>query len=550
MYCGVYPRVSTGLQVTDGTSLEGQVELCIRKAKELGFSESNIKIYKEEGFSGEDIDRPALNQLRYDVALGTISHVIITHPDRLSRDLTDKLFICREFESRDVELVFVDTEYKNTPEGHLFFNLMSVIAQYELSLIKKRTVRGRLKAVEKDKKIMPMRVPSYGYDFIEQKLLINEKEAEFVKQIYGWYVYDNLTLREIGNKLYKLGAIPKRAESKNWCASSIQRILTSEVYIGKYYYNRRSTRKIKGERTITGAPKKTYEFRDEKDWLCVEVPSIIDVELFKLAQLQRLKNTKKSGNIKYEYLLKSLLRCGHCGRTWQSTTYSGREDKETGKRVPYTCYRCPNLFPTKYGNGIVACSSRSIRTERLDEFVWELILNVISDPKEYVERLQINEDSVINEIKHAADLIQKQIQQKDKELEKVKIMFKQDVIDENELALEFVKINVVKRELGSELTKYNMQISDYKEFILSAERITEISEQIKRFIDQAGKKLSFADKRHIVESLVDEIRITCEGDEVQITALGYLDELKRGKIAHKDNDIVSCTHPQKIRQYR
>lgn len=49
---------------------------------------------------------------------------------------------------RDVQLIFVDTEYKNTPEGQLFFNLISVIAQYELSLIKKRTVRGRLKGQE------------------------------------------------------------------------------------------------------------------------------------------------------------------------------------------------------------------------------------------------------------------------------------------------------------------------------------------------------------------------------------------------------------------
>ncbi|GFZ83030.1 hypothetical protein GCM10008018_31220 [Paenibacillus marchantiophytorum] len=52
-------------------------------------------------------------------------------------------------------MLFVDTEYSSTPEGQLFFNLMSVIAQYELALIKKRTVRGRLKAVERDKKIMP-----------------------------------------------------------------------------------------------------------------------------------------------------------------------------------------------------------------------------------------------------------------------------------------------------------------------------------------------------------------------------------------------------------
>lgn len=58
-------------------------------------------------------------------------------PDRLTRDLTDKLIICRELEKNDVELIFVDTEYLTTPEGQLFFNMMSSIAQYELQLIKK-----------------------------------------------------------------------------------------------------------------------------------------------------------------------------------------------------------------------------------------------------------------------------------------------------------------------------------------------------------------------------------------------------------------------------
>lgn len=140
------------MQVAEGHSLEHQVELCTNKANELGIHPDSIKVFREEGFSGEDVDRPAMNELREEISARLINRVIITHPDRLSRDLTDKLFLCREFESRDVHLIFVDTEYQSTPEGQLFFNLMSVIAQYELSLIKKRTVRGRLKAVEKDKR--------------------------------------------------------------------------------------------------------------------------------------------------------------------------------------------------------------------------------------------------------------------------------------------------------------------------------------------------------------------------------------------------------------
>ncbi|MDF2859572.1 MAG: integration/recombination/inversion protein [Neobacillus sp.] len=525
MYTALYARVSTGMQAIEGTSLDGQVELCMKKAIELGFSENNLKIYKEEGFSGEDIDRPAMTQLRQDIATGLISRVVITHPDRLSRDLTDKLFICREFEARQVSLIFVDTEYKNTPEGQLFFNLISVIAQYELSLIKKRTVRGRLKAVEKDKKIMPMRVPPFGYDWVESSLIVNEEEANMVKMIYHWYVYEHLTMRQIGNKLVEMGATPKRAESDNWSASSIQRILKSEIYIGKYYYNRRSTRKIKGERTKSGTPKKTYTIRDEKDWIFVEVPSIITDQLFHLAQEQRKKNTKQSGNVKNDYLLKSLLRCGHCGRKWAATTYSGRVNKSTGMQEKYKCYRCPNMIPKTYGKTVNKCPSRSIRAEKLDDYLWSLIMQVVSNPQDYLQRLSYNADKIIEELKLAVVGVKKQMEVKRKEAERVKIMFKKEVIDEQEMEAEFHTIKAEMMELQERFETYNAQIDGYKKELSLSEKSETTINKICEFINQNGEQLNLQSKRYIVETLVNELIIGCEDSNIHITAIGHLDRL-------------------------
>ncbi|MBY0055054.1 recombinase family protein [Brevibacillus agri] len=550
MYTAIYPRVSTGMQASEGTSLDAQVELCIRKAKDLGIPKANLKIYREEGFTGEDIDRPAMNELRQDVAQGKIARLIVTHPDRLTRDLTDKLILCRELERNQVELVFVDTEYRNTPEGQLFFNLMSSIAQYELSLIKKRTVRGRLKAVEKDKKIMPMRVAPYGYDLHENTLIINEQEAEFVRKIYHWYVHENYTLREIGDRLYSLGAVPKRGESRNWSASSIRRVLTSEVYIGKFYYNRRETRKIRGEKTKNGTPKKTYAFREEKDWIEVTVPSIIDPHLFKLAQVQKEKNMKRSGNVKYEYLLKSMIRCGHCGRMWQATTYTGRVNKVTGEKIRYTCYRCPNLFPKKYGEGVERCPTQTLRADMLDHYVWQLILETLSNPDDYMERLQSKSNEINLELQSAADHIKRQLEQKEKEKEKIKIMFKREVIDEQEMLTEMQKINAGLKSLEQELAGYEKQLSEQAEKEISANRIAEVSKAVRNFIESAGDELTLEEKRHILETLVDEVIIRYDGNEVQITAVGALDELKRQQFIQHEDDIGSCSQPQEIRKHR
>ncbi|SEN05442.1 recombinase family protein [Paenibacillus sp. OV219] len=530
MYTAVYVRVSTGMQALEGTSLDGQVELCVKKAKELNVGASSIKVYKEEGVSGEDIDRPAMNQLRQDIRVGLISQIIITHPDRLSRDLTDKLFVCREFEAKHVQLIFVDTEYKNTPEGQLFFNLISVIAQYELSLIKKRTVRGRLKAVEKDKKIMPMRVPPYGYDLVGSSLVINENEASFVKLIYQWYVHDNLTMREIGNRLVEMGAEPKRAESKVWNASSIQRVLQSEIYVGKYYYNRRCTQKVKGERTKKGAPKKTYTYRHESDWILVEVPAIIDDSLFQLAQEQRVKNRTNAGNQKREFLLRSLLRCEHCSRKWEGTTYSGRMNKVTGKRGKYTCYRCPNRNPRRYGLEIGPCPTLSIRAELLDEYVWGLVMEVVSDPMEYMGRLHTNKESVISELVLTSDSLQKLLSSKEKEADKIKIMFKKDLIDEHEMELEFRAIKAEMTELQQRYESCQEQMGLIKLEANSMKEDQLVLDKINEFIVRKGESLTFEDKRHIIQSLVDELLIRCKESNVHITAVGHLDSLRMLKI--------------------
>lgn len=537
------------MQASEGTSLDAQIEICVRKARDMGLSEGMLKVYREEGFTGEDIDRPAMNELRQGVAQGIIRRLIVTHPDRLTRDLTDKLIFCRELERSDVEIIFVDTEYRNTPEGQLFFNLMSSIAQYELSLIKKRTVRGRLKAVEKEKRIMPMRVAPYGYDLSDHSLVINEEEAEFVRKIYHWYVYDHYTLREIGERLYSLGAVPKRGESRNWSASSIRRVLTSEVYIGKFYYNRRETRKIRGEKTKNGTPKKTYKFRDENDWLLVEVPPIIDSRVFALAQTRKEKNMKKSGNVKYDYLLKSMIRCGHCGRMWQATTYTGRIRKETGEKTHYTCYRCPNKFPKKYGEGVEKCPTQTLRADMLDNYVWNLILETLTNPDDYIERLQSRSSELHMELQSAVDHIKRQIEQKEKEKEKIKVMFKREVIDEQEMFNEMQLINSGLKSLQQELFEYEKQQSELLEKELSASRMAELTQTIRMFVESGGDQLTFEDKRHIVETLVDEILIRFDGDEVKVTAVGALDELKRQQLL-SENDIVSCSQPQKIRQHR
>ncbi|WP_235851594.1 recombinase family protein [Heyndrickxia camelliae] len=519
---GIYCRVSTQAQANEGYSLETQEELCMKQAISLGYSQSQIKVYREEGRSGEDIDRPMMNQLREDAANGIINTVIITDPDRLTRDLTDKLIVCKEWDRQGVEVIFIDTEYQDTPEGQMFFNMRSVFAQYELAQIRKRTTRGRLRAVEKDKKIMPMRVPPYGYDYRDGELIINKVEAEFVKKIYKWYL-DGYTLRNIGDKLYKEGAVPKRAETKNFGASSIRRILTSEIYIGKYVYNKRATKKVWGEKTASGNPKKTYTIRDESEWITVEVPSIIDEKTFALAQKQKKKNMKNRGNVKLQYLFKGMIRCKHCGRMWECTYYCGREDKATGVKKRYAVYRCPNMNPKRYGDGIERCPSTSIRVELLDEYIMGLIGDVLSDREMFDEAIRSQFEVKDETIDLQIHDFQKQLSKKIDERDRIKRMYVvAQVITEEEMLKDMKRINEEISFITSEIEKLTKKKNMQESNVLTDEQIKLI---ITNTIDMFENELTFDEKRELMELLVEEIIINATSPKVEVSVKGLLNDI-------------------------
>ncbi|MGE7272896.1 recombinase family protein [Brevibacillus panacihumi] len=549
MAVGIYVRVSTMGQI-DNTSIEKQIQLCKQKAFEMGYYESNIKVYSEEGRSGEDIDtRPVLMKLREDVGRGLISRVICVHPDRLSRDLTDKLIVCREFEKNGAELHFTDTEFNDSPEGKLFFNIMSAIASYELALIKKRTVRGRLEKVKKDKKIMPMRVAPFGYDKDEEGQLIpNPKEKEYVQMMYEWYVFEKLTMRDIGERLYKLGVKPKRGESNNWSASSIRRVLTSEIYIGNYYYNRRETQKVRGQVTESGNPKKTYTIRPEEEWLLVEVIPIVDLEVWELAQQQREINDKNKhvGNKKFEYLLKSIVKCGHCGRTYQATTYSGREDKDTGEKERYRCYRCPNKFPKKYGPEVKKCEVPSIRADILEEYIWNQVTEIITNPEDFVKQIRGQGEESIDGVREKIELLEKDLKKKESAREKAELaLFEADDNDDKQRYEGYVeKYKAEIKELRAEIIKYERQIQAHRMEELTVEQIYNMVEKIREKL-KSNEEVPFEIKRNIIEMMFDEIIIKFENDEeMVVTSIGLFDQLMQ------DKNIGLCSQHQEIREHR
>lgn len=175
-------------------------------------------------------------------------------------------------------------------------------------------------------------------------------------------------------------------------------------------------------------------------------------------------------------------------------------------------------------------------------------MSVISDPNEYIEQLDIMSDSIISEIKQASELVRNQLSEKGKEIEKIKVLFIRDVINEEEMAEEVAKINVSKLELQRTLENYLLQLEKFEKGNLNAEKIVLATERIKEFIKNDGSELSFEDKRKIVEWLIDEVRVHYLGDEVQITTIGHLESLLAEKANNETNIGVVLHRKFKLKQ--
>jgi site-specific DNA recombinase len=105
--CALYTRVSTSGQLdANYTSLQAQRDRLISFAK----SRPNFEIYKtyEDGaFSGENIERPGLQELLRDIKYGKINCVLAYKIDRLSRSVKDFHQLMELFDRYNVTFISV-----------------------------------------------------------------------------------------------------------------------------------------------------------------------------------------------------------------------------------------------------------------------------------------------------------------------------------------------------------------------------------------------------------------------------------------------------------
>jgi site-specific DNA recombinase len=187
--CAVYTRKSSeeGLE-QEFNSLAAQREACeayIRSQQHEGWVLARTH-YDDGGFSGGNIERPALQQLLGDIRAGRIDIVVVYKVDRLTRSLADFARLVEIFDKEGVSFVSVTQQFNTTSSmGRLTLNVLLSFAQFEREVTGER-IRDKIAASKRKGMWMGGLVP-LGYDVSERRLVINLAEAETVRCIFALY---------------------------------------------------------------------------------------------------------------------------------------------------------------------------------------------------------------------------------------------------------------------------------------------------------------------------------------------------------------------------
>jgi len=241
--CAVYTRKSTeeGLE-QDFNSLQAQreaAEAFIKSQKHAGWTLIPHH-YDDGGFSGGSLDRPGLQRLLEDVDARRVDCVVVYKVDRLSRSLLDFARLVDRFDQRSVSFVSVTQQFNTTTSlGRLTLNILLSFAQFEREIISERTSDKMSAARRKGKWIGGTPVLGYDVDSAGGRLVINEKEARRVREIFALFIQHH-SLSAVVAELARRRWRTKSWKSQNgkahagrpFALASLSRLLTNAVYTG------------------------------------------------------------------------------------------------------------------------------------------------------------------------------------------------------------------------------------------------------------------------------------------------------------------------------
>lgn len=467
---GIYIRVSTFDQAREGFSLREQEE---RLKEFCKFKRYNIyKVYQDAGISAKNDKRPAYQEMIEDVKKGNINVIVALKLDRLTRSVYDieKLMkFVNDYEC-DVDCM-VDESNTTTSNGRMVMRIMTSVSQNEIEKCSERTKFGMAGAIKNGH--IPNRT-GLGFKRENKKLVPDPLTKDIIVRIFDLYLEgkSHQAIANIYNKEKVLG-------KTNWYDSTIQKILSNELYKGDYVNGKRTKHPTYYENVIE---------------------PIVSKEKWESCQYQKLRNARH-----YErtatYLFTNKLKCSKCGNFLggHATT------KTNGKKYYY--YKC-NTCKT-YFNEIDI--EKELKAFMLELAKQDDLINNYYTP------------FIKSKLEDKTEDYKKGIKELDKQLDRIKTAYIKGVVKLEDFDKEIKHIEYQK----SDLEKRQKEQKQYENLsftlndLLIIQDIQEIEFYTNPDVLNNWSNKSKEDKQKIIGKYIDNITIEKKNNKFEISNIEF-----------------------------
>lgn len=339
--CAIYTRKSTerGLEM-EFNSLQNQEEACKAYILSQAFNGwEYYKTFEDGGISGGTMERPGLQALLEEIRERNIQVVVVYKVDRLSRSIFDFHKMMQEFAKYECNFVSITQSFDTSNSmGKLTLNMLLSFAQFEREVSAER-VRDKIAASKAKGLWMGGNLP-LGYDLNDRHLVVNEPEAEIVRQVFQKYL-EMQNMLGVAEWLNNQGIYTKKWVTKHsqrtrggepFKKNTVQRMLTNPVYLGKITH-----------------------YRQNKIYNGVHKP-IISRELWEQVQ-QVIRRRFHDPN-------------AFCHYKFHKTVLAGKLYDDKGKKFRFTSSKSHRRKILYYYNGV---GGHYLPVEQLDGFVLDML---------------------------------------------------------------------------------------------------------------------------------------------------------------------------------
>ena len=467
---GIYIRVSTFDQAREGFSLREQEE---RLKEFCKFKRYNIyKVYQDAGISAKNDKRPAYQEMIEDVKKGNINVIVALKLDRLTRSVYDIEKLMKFVNDYECDIdCMADESNTTTSNGRMVMRIMTSVSQNEIEKCSERTKFGMAGAIKNGH--IPNRT-GLGFKRENKKLVPDPLTKDIIVRIFDLYLEgkSHQAIANIYNKEKVLG-------KTNWYDSTIQKILSNELYKGDYVNGKRTKHPTYYENVIE---------------------PIVSKEKWESCQYQKLRNARH-----YErtatYLFTNKLKCSKCGNFLggHATT------KTNGKKYYY--YKC-NTCKT-YFNEIDI--EKELKAFMLELAKQDDLINNYYTP------------FIKSKLEDKTEDYKKEIKDLDKQLDRIKTAYIKGVVkledfDKEIKHIEYQKSDLEKRQKGQ---KQYEDLSFTLNDLLIIQDMQEIEFYTNPDVLNNWSNKSKEEKQKIIGKYIDNITIEKKNNKFEISNIEF-----------------------------